>query len=600
MRPQRVAVRNVRGALDLRLHLREFSALIGPNNAGKSTVLDAVRLFYGSLEWEAARDLPWQMPEGEESWVEIDYEVSPTEAEQIFQEPAEGGSVRIRRWLAGGAEHKDGAYYLIPADGGDPQPTGWDTAARLGQCVYVPTLAQMSDHTSLSDPSPLRDVLLLAFSERYTDGLLMGVRRTLGALGEALAEGPITALESDLDEALSPWGLSVKVDVGELSNELIMRNLIELQLRQDGTQRQVETQGSGVQRALVAALIQAAAKLRSVAKENAFRWILFEEPEAFLHPAQVTRLSQDLRELIASGNTAVTITTHDPTMLSAVETSPEAIARVQRRLHRVEAVSPTPDEVRTALSTIHTRSAYAMGSRSCFKTVRQTAADEERQRVLYDMDARRAAAFFADRVLVVEGPSDVLFFEWLSRRGLMSRLGPNVGILDSFGKFELHRVSTTLSLFGIPHVVLWDQDSAMPTSDSNKLKTRICQDEAALIALSAASHDAGSAFSGAVRLTGTIEHWLGINEEHDGPWKAANIGASLTQAYADPASPMPGRVGRLLSLLTDLFDGVDPGPHRTLPEFQGALIERQLPQPILDLAVEVTTFPRARCGCPTP
>src|SRR5262249_5238162 len=161
-------------------------------------------------------------------------------------------------------------------------------------------------------------------------------------------------------------------------------------------------QGSGVQRALVAALIQAAAKLRSEAKENAFRWILFEEPEAFLHPAQVTRLSQDLRELITSGNTAVTITTHDPTMLSAVETAPEAIARVQRRLHRIEVVSPTPDQVRTALSRIHIRSAYALGSKSCFKRPRLTDADEERQRVLYDMDARRAAAFFADRVLVVE------------------------------------------------------------------------------------------------------------------------------------------------------------------------------------------------------
>jgi putative ATP-dependent endonuclease of OLD family len=458
----------------------------------------------------------------------------------------------------------------------------------------------MSDHTSASVPSPLRDVLLLAFSERFTDGLLMGARKTLGALGDALSEGPVTALESDLDEALSPWGLSVKVTVGELSNELIMRHLVELQLRQDGTRRSLEAEGSGVQRAMVAALIQAAAKLRSAAKENAFRWILFEEPEAFLHPAQVTRLAQDLRGLIQSGNTAVTMTTHDSTMLAAAETPPEAIVRVQRRLNRIEALSPTPGQVGRVLSDIHVRSAYAVGSRSCFRTVRLTPDDEERHRVLYDLDARRASAFFADRVLVVEGPSDVLFFDWLARRGLTSRLGPNVGLLDSFGKFELHRASSTLSLFGIPHVVLWDEDAAMPGTIGDSLKRRRCQDTAALAALAEAANDPGSAFAGAVRLAGTIEHWLGITEEKDGRWKASNIGAALAEAYADPASPLPGRVEKLIGLLADLFDGIDPAAHRALPEFHNVLMAVTLPPPAQSLAIEVASFPRTGCTCPNP
>ena len=68
---------------------------------------------------------------------------------------------------------------------------------------------------------------------------------------------------------------------------------------------------------------------------------------------------------------------------------------------------------------------------------------------------------------MVEGPSDLLFFDWLARQGRLTGLGPNVGVLDAFGKFELHRASATLSLFGIPHVVLWDEDAAMPTGDGN-------------------------------------------------------------------------------------------------------------------------------------
>jgi predicted ATP-dependent endonuclease of OLD family len=396
-----------------------------------------------------------------------------------------------------------------------------------------------------------------------------------------------------------PWGLSAKVDVGELSNELIMRHLIELRLHQGDTHRPLETQGSGVQRAMIAALIQAAARLRAEAKEGGFRWILFEEPEAFLHPSQVTRLAHDLHQLVAAGNTAVTITTHNPSVLAAAETSPETITRVRRSLDKIEVASPSPVLVSKVLGDIHTRSAYALGSRSCFRTTRMTAADEERNRVLYDLDTHRATAFFADRVIVVEGPSDVLFFEWLARRGHLTKLGPNVGILSAFGKFELHRAASTLSLFSIPHVVLWDEDAVM-AANQNDRKKRLCQDESALAALAASANDPGSSFVGAVRLTGTIERWLGITEEHDNPWKAANIGASLGQAYADPSSPLPARVTSLLDVITDLFVGRDVTTYGQLPHFQDALISPILAPPIIDLRHEVADFPRATCSCSVP
>ncbi|HWO67207.1 MAG TPA: ATP-dependent endonuclease, partial [Umezawaea sp.] len=266
---------------------------------------------------------------------------------------------------------------------------------------------------------------------------------------------------------------------------------------------------------------------------------------------------------------------------------------------RIEVTSPSPALVSTVLSDIHTRSVYAVGSRSCFRTTRRTAAGEERDRILYDLDAHRAAAFFADRVIVVEGPSDVLFFEWLARRGLLAKLGPNVGVLSAFGKFELHRAASTLSLFGIPHIVLWDEDAVMATSQ-NALKKRLCEDASALAALAASANDSESSFVGAVRLTGTIEHWLGIAEEKDNPWKAANIGASLTQAYVDPISPLPARVDSLLAVLEDLFVGRNIASYQELPEFQGALISPVLPPLTVDLPLEVANFPRHTCSCPLP
>jgi hypothetical protein len=137
-------------------------------------------------------------------------------------------------------------------------------------------------------------------------------------------------------------------------------------------------------------------------------------------------------------------------------------------------------------------------------------------------------------------------------------------------------------------------------ASQNDRKKKLCEDGSALTALAASANDPGSSFVGAVRLTGTIERWLGIVEEKDNPWKAANIGASLRQAYADPISPLPARVNNLLGVLADLFVGRDIASYRQLPEFQDALISSTLPPPVVNLPLEVATFPRATCGCPVP
>jgi len=43
MEIRRITVHNFRGVLDAKIALHDYSLLVGPNNAGKSTVIDAIR-----------------------------------------------------------------------------------------------------------------------------------------------------------------------------------------------------------------------------------------------------------------------------------------------------------------------------------------------------------------------------------------------------------------------------------------------------------------------------------------------------------------------------------------------------------------------------
>ncbi|MDN3351884.1 AAA family ATPase [Actinomadura sp. DC4] len=635
MQPLRVRVRNIRGAGDVELHVRPLNALIGPNNAGKSTLLDAIRLFYDTLRWDAARDRPWDCDPQEPSWVEITYRLTDEEIEHLEVGQLTGNRLDIRRYFSG---ERNGKYYFTPAEG-DETWTGWpEVAGRLGQCVYVPAMSPVHDQTSLNGPSPLRDVMLLAFSDRGVDGALAASSQALQSTRHLMKTGPVADLEKALGEALRPWGLTARIGIGGLTNEFIINHLVDLTIEQEGTERPMETQGSGVQRSLVAALIQAAAQLRNDADENAFRWILFEEPEAYLHPAQVARLTQDLAKIASVGNATVTITTHDPTTLSAGETPLEGLVRVHRWGTRTRAISPDPETVGKVLEAIHLRSAYAQSANHCFKRKRMTPAGEEHSRLLYDLDARRSAAFFADQVIVVEGHSDAVLFEWLGRRGHLAFIGPNVGVLDAGGKYELHRAVSILTLFQIPHVVVWDEDAAMRVSGSWEQYQQKCRDDAALEALRAAAEtldvsetpapadepapaeddplayevpysyqvelngrastrNTNPALLGGVRLSGTIEKWLGIDQEGEGAWKASNLATALGDAFTDPASAVRERVLSLIGLIADLFDGHDVSHYADHADFAHCLIERRFAPPTVDFAAEAARPAPDACTC---
>jgi hypothetical protein len=180
---------------------------------------------------------------------------------------------------------------------------------------------------------------------------------------------------------------------------------------------------------------------------------------------------------------------------------------------------------------------------------------------------------------------------------VMAKVGPNLGVLDAGGKYELHRAVATLSMFKIPHVVVWDEDAVMQQAGTTKHREAECRDQAALDVLKAAAADPGSTFAGGVRLSGTVERWLGITEEKTGAWKSANLGASMTDAYADPVSDVPEKVEGLLGLLSGLFDNADLASLLARPEFRDALVSRRLGAPTVDLAAEVAGLPRAACLC---
>jgi putative ATP-dependent endonuclease of OLD family len=58
MKLRELRVHNFRCLHDATIGISDYGLLIGANNAGKSSVIDAIRVVYEDLKFEAARDTP--------------------------------------------------------------------------------------------------------------------------------------------------------------------------------------------------------------------------------------------------------------------------------------------------------------------------------------------------------------------------------------------------------------------------------------------------------------------------------------------------------------------------------------------------------------
>src|SRR6201996_8053793 len=98
MKIESIHIHNFRSIVDQTINLRDYSLLVGANNAGKSTVINAMRAYFGHFKADdsdrhcgnAAGDI----------WVECTYLVDASEAKNLPKGYVpDGGKLVVRRKL---------------------------------------------------------------------------------------------------------------------------------------------------------------------------------------------------------------------------------------------------------------------------------------------------------------------------------------------------------------------------------------------------------------------------------------------------------------------------------------------------------------------
>lgn len=476
MKLREVTIHNYRSIEHQTIRFGDYSLLIGPNNSGKSNVIDSIRTFYErDIKFDYERDFPKFWTHDQESWVEIEYELSEEEAGTIKQDYLEEKCrLRLRKWFYPSDKAKQGVFAYENGQLSDKQFYGWKNVGqgKLGNVVYIPAVSRLEDHTKFTGPSVLRDLVndilvpVLASSDAF-----QRLTEEFSHFSQAVKkeytpdQRSISWLESRINEEIREWGVQFTLDVNPPDEGDIVRNLLRHALRDTdlGTEMNPEAFGHGLQRHLIFTLIRIAASYSvpgPASQKKDFSpdldLLLFEEPEAFLHPPQQNALDTSLRQLAARPNGQVILVTHSPQFVSYNADDLVDLIRLRRENGKTRVAQISEERLKQIFEDnqriLNILSPKDKGSENAGYAV-----ELEAVRHFLWLNPERSSMFFADFVLIVEGLTEQVLVNHLVKSGQLSA-PKGIYILNADGKYNIHRFMNLLGDLRIPHAVLHDED----------------------------------------------------------------------------------------------------------------------------------------------
>lgn len=461
---RRMIIKNFRciGNRPVTIDLDDIVVLVGPNNAGKSSILKAyeVVMNHGSKKCHLSEaDFPNGVVDAEnlpeiELHTIVNGDTSP--ATRWVQRDEETGKAIVRErwiWNSPNADPKRQGFDVDKNDWDDQVPWGAPNVAKekRPQPHMVEAFAQPHEQEK-----QIVELLTAIVKDRVkglqqqgTDGgdeteysklLLQLTNLRKKILDESKVE--IESIEKELSDAISEIfpGYVVKFDPRaeeNVENDIsLFKNSAKLLMGPEiGYQSAIEKQGSGARRTLLWSALRMIAQAESAKKAGSTRphVLLLDEPELCLHPNAVREACKVLYDLPTKGNWQVMVTTHSPAFID-VSRDNTTIVRVERS-----------DQGEIFGTTVFRP-----------EKARLDENDRENLKLLNLFDPYVAEFFFGGRSIVVEGDTEYTAFKYVISRN--PDRYKNVHIIRARGKATIVSLCKILNHFGSGYSVLHDSD----------------------------------------------------------------------------------------------------------------------------------------------
>lgn len=501
MRINSITLHNFRSYKDATISLCDYSLLIGENNAGKTALISALRMFYedGGLKYSEDRDFPKFETDDNESWIEIGFLTDEDEQTSLKEEYRSTDCIlRVRKYFRGSkvAANQSNIYAYEHGALSDNLFYGAKniSQAKLGKVIFIPEISTADDTLKLSGPSPFREMVNFVMKKVIKDSdSFRALEQAFDVFNrdfrdeEAIRQDglSIKGLVGDINDSIKQWQIEFGVDINPIKPEELTKNLLAHYIEDGnlgGKRVSINSYGQGLQRHLIFTLIRLSSKYTDKKSEKRkdfnpdYTLILFEEPEAFLHPSQQEVLDIYLRNLSQEDNQQVLITTHSPVFVSRNIEDLMCIIRLEKN-NAITSPYQLSSENISELFDSNLSMLKFLSEKSTDPTV-ATEIQEEIKRRFFEqnadmsrkleeesikyflwLDSERSAMFFAKHIIICEGASEKVFFDYLINNVWIDLKENHIYFLDAMGKFNIHRYMNLFDKLGLSHSVLMDGDN---------------------------------------------------------------------------------------------------------------------------------------------
>lgn len=428
------------------IRIDEIVVLIGRNNTGKSTVLDAYEAFAsGGKELDESHFNNGDLTRPIEITGVFD-RVSAEDLEVIgkkwcYADAEYGECIKVKWvWTKPGQKAQKQSFNPETGQFEDGGVGGWDSLiqSRIPQPVRIrPT-----------DPIDITQTKIVnMLKEHVKASLKADSSSTKAALDEIerLTEKLFAESKSVFDDVANRITSNVSQVFPGTTIELIARSKDPIDEKVVGADSYIKIgnaagaatplahQGTGVQRALLWSALSVMAdfgggKKKAKNSTDVGRILLIDEPEAFLHPPTVRGAREALYDFaLKNSDWQVIATTHSPIFID-VSKDHTTIVRVDPDSHLQHFVST--DDVE-----------FQGGDRARLQMVRAC-------------NPNVNEFFFYDNIILVEGPT-----EHVAVQHVAAKLGVDVHVINCMGKANIPLFANILNHFKIGYVVIHDSDT---------------------------------------------------------------------------------------------------------------------------------------------
>ena len=522
MKIRKIEIKHYRSLDDVTIHAGNVLALIGRNNSGKSNVIKALELFFeGSIrlvdkecfhdhstegpieifvtfeqlsDWETEQFKPWlyadrliigkqvvcsstgeytinnlaltEVPEVE--WLQEDA-INGDKISQWWEDKdklkvngldfsAELGASKpgVGKWKEIAREFLDLHHDTIPMkEELLENPKGYPGVLKgtLPDFIYIPAVRDVLEELKVTKTNPfgqLVNSVLEKISGEQKDAISQQLREIEKRLnrgeGERIKE--IKEIEDRLNKLMSEL-MDCDIEI-----EMTMPQLREVFgaakiYADDGVRTTIETKGHGMQRSMILTILRAYAEFahaQETGGETNRRSTIFaiEEPELYLHP-QSQRTLMAVFQVIGKGVDQVVYSTHSSLFIDISQFDQICIMRREKRNGGYESYA-TQLLMQTMLDDLKARKGIdgtEQGIRELYSHAFNPIINE---------------GFFADKIVIVEGPSEQCALPVYAAALDYDLDRNNISVVHSDGKGQMDRLLRLFNGFQIPTYLWFDGD----------------------------------------------------------------------------------------------------------------------------------------------